>query len=127
VNETNLVCIHEARIAHHVAAIGQVDREHGAPTILDGACTMIVKFLVVMRLNISTRKHIFNVGEKLGIDGHHVFEVPVGGTILHHPDFAISFNDLGLNLAHFFVEQHRHILGAVDDRLSGFDYAIWTQ
>src|SRR5687768_11626508 len=35
VNITNLVCIHEAGIAHHVAAVGKVDSQNGATTKLD--------------------------------------------------------------------------------------------
>src|SRR5258708_7127104 len=33
VDGANLVCLHEARIAHHVAAVGEVDGEHGATTV----------------------------------------------------------------------------------------------
>ena len=57
-HKSNLVGIHETRIAHHVAAIGQVDREHGAASILDCARAMIVQFLVVMGGKVATRQTV---------------------------------------------------------------------
>ena len=39
----DLVGVHEARVAHHVAAVGQVDREHRAAAVLDGRGAVIVK------------------------------------------------------------------------------------
>ena len=36
-HEADLVGVHEARIAHHVAAVGQVDRQHRAAAVRDRA------------------------------------------------------------------------------------------
>ena len=37
VDEPDLVRVHEAGVAHHVAAVGEVDGEHRAAAVLDGA------------------------------------------------------------------------------------------
>ncbi len=43
VDEPDLVGVHEARIAHHVAAVGQVDGEHRAAAVRDGAGAVVVQ------------------------------------------------------------------------------------
>ncbi len=53
-------------------------------------------------------KQRFNVLQKLRIDRHHVFEMAVGRTILDHPDLAIAFDDLRLDLADVFVDKSRN-------------------
>src|SRR3984893_11392163 len=51
VDVANLVGVHEARIAHHVAAVGQVNGENGATAITDSAGAVFVKVFVVVRRN----------------------------------------------------------------------------
>ena len=43
VDVADLVGVHEARVAHHVAAVGQVDREHGAAAVLDRRGAVVVQ------------------------------------------------------------------------------------
>ena len=43
VHVADLIGVHEARIAHHVAAVGQVDRQHRAAAVLDGRGAVIVQ------------------------------------------------------------------------------------
>ena len=43
VDVADLVGVHEARIAHHVAAVGQVDGEDGAAAVLDRGGAVIVQ------------------------------------------------------------------------------------
>ena len=74
VDEPNLVGVHETRIAHHVAAIGEIDRQHRSAAMLDGAGAVIVQLLVVVRPNVAARENVFQVLEERQVDGHDVFE-----------------------------------------------------
>ena len=47
-HEADLIGVHEARVAHHVAAIGQVNCKDGATSILDRAGAVIMQLLVIM-------------------------------------------------------------------------------
>ncbi len=49
VNIANLVCIHEARIAHHVAAVGQVDGQNRAASELDVRSSVMMNVLCLRR------------------------------------------------------------------------------
>ena len=113
----DLVGVHEARVAHHVAAVGQVDRQDRAAAVLDGAAAVIVQLLVVVRLDVAPRERLLEVLEHRRVDRHDVFEVPVHRAILDHQDLAVALDDLRLDLADLLVEQNRHVLLAVDDRL----------
>ena len=126
-NEANLVGVHEAGIAHHVAAVGQVNGQNGAAAILDGAGAVVVKLFVIVGVDVTTRKHLLNVRQELDVDRHHVFEVPVDRTILDHPDFSVALDDLRLNLAHLFVNQNAHVLLAANYRFPGLDHAVRTK
>ena len=78
---------------------------------------VIVKLLVVVRVDIATGKHRFDVGQKLRIDSHHVFEVTVDWTILDHPDLAIALDDLRFDLADLLVNQNADVFLAADELL----------
>jgi hypothetical protein len=43
--------------------------------------------------------------QKLGVDGHHVFEVAMSRTVFDHPDFAVALDDLCFDLADFLVDK----------------------
>ena len=43
VDVADLVGVHEARVAHHVAAVGQVDRQHRAAAVLDRRGAVVVQ------------------------------------------------------------------------------------
>ncbi len=109
VNETDLVRVHKARIAHHVAAVGQIDRQNRSAAVLDRRCAVIVELFVIVRFDIASREQRFDVLQELGVDRHHVFEMAVIGAILDHPHLAVAFDDLCLDLADLFIDQHRHI------------------
>jgi hypothetical protein len=104
VHEADLVGVHEARVAHHVAAIRQINGQDRAATVFDRARPVIVKLLVVVRLYVAARKHRFDVREELRVDRHHIFVVAVRGTVLDHPYLAVALYDLGLDLAHLLVD-----------------------
>jgi hypothetical protein len=127
VNEADLVGVHEARVAHHVAAVGQVNREHRAAAVLDGAAAVVVQLLVVMRLNVAPRKHLFEMLEEGGVDRHHVLEVTVNGAVLDHHDLAVALVDRGFDLADLFVEQRLERTRAVENGLARFTHARRTE
>src|SRR6185369_415232 len=80
-----------------------------------------------MRVDVTTGKHLFDVREKLGIDGHHVFEVAVGWTILDHPDFAVALDDLRFDFADLFIDQNADVFPTADDLFARFDNAVGTE
>src|SRR5262245_5646867 len=80
-----------------------------------------------MSLDITARKHRLDVGEKFRVDRHDIFEMPMRSTVLHHPDFAIAFDNLGLDLANLFIDQNRDILFATKNVLARLNYAVRTQ
>ncbi len=53
VDEADLVGVHEARVAHHVAAVGQVDGEDRAAAVLDGAAAVVVELRVVVGADVA--------------------------------------------------------------------------
>ena len=72
VDEADLVGVHEAGVAHHVAAVGEVDGEDGAAAMGDGAGSMIVQGLVVVGADVAAGEDLFEVLEEGGVDGHDV-------------------------------------------------------
>ncbi len=127
VDISNLVSVHKAGIAHHVAAIGEIDSQHGAASILHRGRTMVMQLLVVVRADIAAGENVFEVLREFRVNRHQVFEVPVLGTVLDHPDLAVALDDLGLDLAHFFVHQHVDRQVAVENLLPNFRHALGTK
>ena len=119
VDEADLVRVHEARVAHHVAAVGQIDRQDRAATVLDGAAAVVVELLVVVGADVAARKDVLEVLEERRVVRHDVFEVPVQRTILDHQNLAVALDDGGLDLADLLVEQDLVVTLAVDDFLPG--------
>ena len=93
VDEADLVGVHEARVAHHVAAVGQVHREDRAAAVLDRAAAVVVELLVVVRLDVAPRERLLEVLEHRRVDRHDVFEVPVDRAVLDHQDLAVALDD----------------------------------
>ena len=61
---------------------------------------------------------------EFGVDRHQVFEVAVLGAVLDHPDLAVALDDLGLDLADFFVHQNVNGQMAVENLLANFGHAL---
>ncbi len=118
VDEPDLVRVHEARVAHHVAAVRQVDREHRAAAVLNRAAAVVVQRRVVVRADVAAREHLFEVLEERRVDRHHVFEVTVNGAVLHHQDLAVALEDGRLDLADLLVQQHADVFLAVQNFLT---------
>jgi hypothetical protein len=127
VHEADLVGIHEARVAHHVAAIGKVDGQHRATAVLNSAAAVVVQLLVVVGLDVAPRKHVFQMLEERGVNRHRVFEMPVNRAVLDHDDLAVFLGDGGLDLADLFGQERLERLGAIEDGLPGLAHAGGTQ
>ena len=120
VNVADLVCVHKARIAHHVATIGQIDRQDCAPAISNRAGSMLVQALIVMCGNIAAGEILLDPSQESRIDGHKVFVGAVNGTFLHHPDLAVAFDDLGLDFPDFLAHQVAPVLLPIENGLARF-------
>ena len=118
VNVTHLVCIHKARIAHHVAAIGEIDSQNRAPAISNRARPMLMQALIVMRRNIAAGKILLDPGQEARINGHKIFASAVDGTLFHHPHLAVAFNNLRLDFTDFLVHQIAPVLRPIENGLA---------
>jgi len=105
-HEADLVRIHEAGIAHHVATVGKVDGQHRAAAVLDRATAVVMQLFVVVRFDVAARESLFQMIRELGVDRHHVFEMPVNRTVLDHQDLAVALDDLRLDFADLFIHQY---------------------
>ncbi len=124
---TDLVRVHEAGIAHHVAAIRKVNGKHRPAAIPHRRGAMLVKVFVVVRGNVAARVLPFDPAQPLGIDSHHVFVVAVERAILHHPHLAVALDNLRLDLADLLAHQLAPIFFAGDDRFARFFHARGTK
>ena len=127
VDVTHLIGVHEAGIAHHVAAVGQIHRQDGAAAVLYGAAAVVVQTFVVVGWNIPAGKVLLDPLEELHIDGHEVFGLAVLGAFLDHPDLAVSLNNVGFDLADLLVEQLLPLGVAAGDCFPGFPHAFRAQ
>src|ERR1039458_10065506 len=127
VDVADLVGVHEAGIAHHVAAVGQIDGQHRAASIFHRRRSMMMQMFVAVGLDVAAGKTLFQVLSEFRVNRHQVFEVPVLGAVLDHPDLAVAFDDLGFNLSHFFVHQHVDRQMAVENLLPNFRHAPRTK
>ncbi len=128
-DEANLVGVHEAGIAHHVAAVGEVDGEHRAAAVGNGRGAVVVQLLIALAVgaHVAAGEALFKVLEEDRIDGHDVFEVAVLGAVLDHEDFAVALDDLGLDFADFFVEEDFVGQLAVENLLADLGDALGTK
>ena len=117
VDEADLVGVHEARVAHHVAAVGQVDGQHRSAAVQDGGRAVVVQLLVVVRADVAAGEDLLEVLEEVGVDRHHVLEVAVNGAILDHEDLPVALDDRRLDLADLLIQEDLTVLLAVEDVL----------
>ncbi len=126
-DKADLVRVHKARIAHHVAAVCQIDRQNRSAAVLDRRRAVVVQLFVVVRFHIAAREKRFDMLEKLRVDRHHVFDLAVLRTIFDHPHLAVTFDDLRLDLADIVIDECRYITLARQDLLAGLDHALRTE
>ena len=126
-DEPDLVRIHETRVAHHVAAVGEVDGEDRPAAVQHGGGAMVVQLLVVVGADVAARERLFEVLEERRVDGHRVFEVAVDRAVLDHQDLAVPLENGGLDLADLLVEEDADVLLAVEDGLTRLARAVRAQ
>jgi hypothetical protein len=56
VNVSNLIRIHEARIAHHVAAVCQIDGQHGAAAEFDIARAVMMNVIIFCGFEVAAEE-----------------------------------------------------------------------
>ncbi len=127
VDEANLIGVHEAGVAHHVAAVGEVDGENRAAAVGDGAGAVVVELVVIVGADVAAGERLFEVLEEGRVDGHDVFKVAVLGAVLDHEDFAVALDDLGLDFADLFIEQDFMGQLAVEDLLANLRDALGAE
>ena len=64
VNEADLIGVHEARIAHHVAAVRKVDREHRTAAMFNGRSPVVMELFVVVGRDVAARENVLKVFEE---------------------------------------------------------------
>ena len=126
-HEADLVGIHEARIAHHVAAVREIDGQNRSAAMLHGAGAVVVELLVVVRADVAAGEALFQMLEERRVDGHHVFKVAVLRAVLHHQDLAVALDDLRLDFANLLVQKDFVRQLAVEDLLANFRDATRAQ
>ncbi len=127
VDESHLVGVHEAGIAHHVAAVGQIDGEHRSAAVFHRRRSVMMQLLVVMRRDVASGEHFLQMLRERGVDRHHVFEVAVGRAVFHHQNLAVALDDLRLDLADLLVHQHFMRQVPVENLLPDFRHALGAQ
>src|SRR6266576_528858 len=112
-NIANLIGVHEARVAHHVATIGKIDGEYGASAKLYVGSAVTVDGSVFGSAKITSEEQRFDPFEKCRIGGHHVIKLSVLWTALAHDHLPIFFKYLSLDLPRMLVHQsiQRYIPG----------------
>jgi hypothetical protein len=90
---------------------------------------MIVQLLVALAVgaDVAAGEALFKMLEEGGVDGHHVFEMAVLGAVLHHEDFAVALDDLGLDFADLLIEQDFVRQLAVEDLLADLGHALGAE
>ena len=100
----DLVRVHEARIAHHVAAVRQVDGEDRSAAVLDRRSAVIVQVPGGGQIVASGEEPLEPLQER-GVDGQSIGEGPVHRARLLDDDPAVPFEDVGPDLSDVLVDE----------------------
>src|SRR5688572_11706938 len=100
----DLIRVHETWVAHHIAAIGEVDREYRAAAVLNGRSTVIVE-AGCDSLEVTARKQVFNAREKFRVNCKRVSKRAVCGASLFDQDLALTFEDVRSDLTRVIVDE----------------------
>ncbi len=65
--------------------------------------------------------------QELGVNRHHIFEMPVNWTVLNHPNLAIALNDLSFNLSNLLIQENGNVLFTAENILSSLNDAVRTK
>ncbi len=122
VHVADLVRIHEARIAHHVAAVGQIDREHRAAPMFDGRGAVVVQ-RVGDGGKIASGKQRFHALQKRRVNRHGVGERTVNRAGLFDDDLAVPLDDMRGDFSGVAADQRFERLLAREDARAGLAHA----
>ena len=117
VDVADLVRVHEARVAHHVAAVREVHREDRASPITHRRRAVVVE-LVLRDLHVPSEEVRFEAPEEARVARHEVLEHPVLRARLDHPDLVPALDDVGGDLAGAPVDEVPQFACAVHDRVA---------
>ena len=127
VNVTDLVCIHEAGIAHHVAAVGKVHGQNCATTKLDVRRSMMMDVLVFSSAEVASEEERFDPLEERRVSRHHVNKLAVLRTGLAHDHLSVLFDYLSFDFAWMLIHQRLERRLAADDGVANFLDATRTK
>ena len=115
VHVPHLVRIHEARVAHHVAAVGEIDGEDRAAAVLDRRRSVPVDQLVTQRAEIAPGIARLDDAAEFGIDGKQILERAVVVTRLANDEASVLLGDSRLHFADVAVHQLGQVALAAED------------
>ena len=121
-HKPHLIRIHKTGIAHHIAAVGEIDGQHRTAAVRDGGRAMPMQAFILVGADVASRKHLLEVAEEFGVNGHHIFEAAVARALFHHKDLAVALDDVGLDLPrhrHFPEDVGRQLTSSTSRRISG--------
>src|ERR1700683_1483458 len=88
---------------------------------------MAMERFVVMSRDVAARKVLFDPGEELRVDSHQVFALTMDGALLHHPDLAVTLDNLSFDLADLLTNQVGPVFLASKDRFARLMHATRAQ
>ena len=127
VDVADLVRVHEAGIAHHVAAVREVDRQNRAAAVAHRAAAVTVQLSSLCAGNVASGEILLDPREEFRVHGHQVFAVAMDRAFLHHPDLAVALDDLRLDLADLLMNEVGPILLAAENRVARLGHAAGAQ
>jgi hypothetical protein len=110
-----LVRIHEAGITHHVATIGEIDRQDGSATVFDGRVSMTMDVGVFRASKISAKKESFDSPGKVRAGGKHILEGAMFLAHFSHQNSAILFQNVRFDLTRVLVNHGGDVSLAADN------------
>ena len=127
VDVADLVRVHEAGVAHHVAAVGEVHGQHRAAAVADGRGAVAVDERVPERAEVASRVAALDDVVEVDVDRAQVVEGPVVGAGLGDPELAALLVEGGPDLAEVAVHEVGEVALPAQDPLPGLDHAAGAQ
>jgi hypothetical protein len=120
----HLVGIHETRVAHHVAAVGQVYRQNRPPAVPDGGRAVPMDSTIVRRAEIPAEKQALDPAGEIRVGGEDLLKRTVLLAHLAHEDAAVLFDQLGFDFPGMDLGERGKVGIAVEDRIADLGHAL---
>ena len=127
VHVAHLIRIHEAGVAHHVAAIREIHGEHRAPPIANVGRAVSVQVCVVRRLEVAPVEAALEGRAQLGVDRENVLVVSVPLAAFLDEDPPPLFDDASGNLRGAALQEIGQVALTGDDGVANLDDAARTK